>query len=137
MVMKNRTKNRASALQILFALDYFENYDETDLENLYYTIEDKPKDDEYCKSIVDGVLQNLDKIDEILGSFSQHWKLHRISGIDKNILRIAIYEMTFREDIPYKVAIDEACELSKIFGDCGSSSFVNGILDKVHKKHKK
>lgn len=78
-----------------------------------------------------GVLENSEEINRLIGSYSRHWRLERIAKIELGILRLAIYEMVYRPDIPLKVSINEAVELSKMFGDENSKGFINGILDAV------
>ena len=80
------------------------------------------------------VLEHVEEIDELLNKVSSGWKVNRMSKVDLNILRLAVYEMKYDEDVPFKVAINEAVELSKKFGGDESSSFVNGILGKIAKE---
>lgn len=135
--MKSRSENREYAMQVLYAGDVSYSKENTNISALT-GIEDKDMSDlAYGQELITGVEENKEKIDAIMAEHSQHWKLNRISPIDKNILRIAIYELIFRNDVPFKVVIDEACELSKKYGDEKSSSFINGVLDSIHKKNKK
>ncbi len=89
---------------------------------------------DFARGIFEGVLQNREEIDRLIESHSRHWKLYRMSRIDRNILRIAIYEFLHCEDIPPKVSIDEAIEIGKRFGTTESGPFINGILDQVCKR---
>ena len=93
-----------------------------------------PKVLSFARELVNGVAEKQKEIDEIIERFSKHWKLSRMSAIDRNILRLATYELLFRPDIPPKVSINEAVELAKAFGTDESASFVNGILDAIYKK---
>ncbi len=86
---------------------------------------------ELANTIVQGVKKNLSKIDQIIGNCAPEWPLDKISKVDLVILRIAIYEILYRDGTPSKVAIDEAVELAKEFGNDTSSKFVNGVLGKV------
>lgn len=88
---------------------------------------------EFAWKLVFGVWDNMDDIDETITRFSQHWKLARIARIELTILRLALFEMLWLDDVPMKVAINEAVELAKRFGDDNSKNFVNGILDAVAK----
>lgn len=91
-----------------------------------------PELDELCRfalELVQGVLAFREEIDQRLRSLSEHWRLERMSIVDRNILRLGAYEVLYRTDIPPKVSIDEAVELAKEYGDEKSSAFVNGILD--------
>ncbi len=85
----------------------------------------------FARQLVDGVLARQAEIDRKIENHSLHWKLHRMSCIDRNILRIAVYELLFCADIPPKVSINEAIEIAKTYGDKNSPAFVNGILDKI------
>ncbi len=87
----------------------------------------------FARELVQGVWDNRDELDGIIGRHSQHWKVGRIAKVELTILRLALYEMVYRADIPLKVAINEAIELSKRFGDDRSRNFINGILDAVAK----
>lgn len=92
-----------------------------------------PPDDlkEFAQKIVKGVSQHEEEIDVIIEHYSEHWRLRRMPVVDRNILRLAIFELMFCDDIPPKVVLNEAVELGKKFGSDKSGSFVNGILDKV------
>ena len=88
---------------------------------------------DFANSIVKGTSKDLSKINEIISKYADNWDIKRMAVIDKNILRMGIYEILYREDIPPKVSINEAIELAKKYGDVDSGKFVNGILDKVRK----
>ena len=81
--------------------------------------------------MVNGIIEKIDKIDQIIKSNVDNFEINRLSTIDRNVLRLAIYEMCYRDDIPAAVCINEAIEISKRFGTEESGSFVNGVLDKV------
>ena len=81
-----------------------------------------------------GAVENLSRIDEIIKKHVKNWEIDRMAVVDRNILRIAAYELLFIKEIPPKVSINEAIELAKRFGDVDSPRFVNGILDKVYKE---
>ncbi len=87
----------------------------------------------FAQGLVRGVWERREELDQIIHRHSKHWKLHRIAKVELAILRLALYEMLFRADIPLKVAINEAIELSKQFGDDNSRNFINGILDAAAK----
>jgi len=86
---------------------------------------------DFALELVRGVLDFREEIDKRIRSLSEHWRLERMSIVDRNILRLGAYEVLYRPDIPPKVTIDEAVELAKEYGDEKSGSFVNGILDKL------
>jgi len=85
----------------------------------------------FAKELLDGIDAHLDEINSLISEFSEHWRLDRMSTVDRNILRLAIYELLCRPDIPAKVSINEAVELGKKFGAEDSGAFINGILDRI------
>lgn len=85
----------------------------------------------YTRFLLSGVLKEQQKLDDYIAKASENWKISRITYVDKNILRVAIYEMLYSAEVPPKVAIDEALELGKKFGAEDSKDFINGILDRV------
>ncbi|MCK5851044.1 MAG: transcription antitermination factor NusB [Kiritimatiellae bacterium] len=85
----------------------------------------------FAENTVSGVLQNRRKIDETIAKYSENWNIRRIGGVEKSVMRIAVYEMLFCDDIPPVVSINEAVDISKYFSNKESGRFVNGILDKV------
>ncbi|MBI5345507.1 MAG: transcription antitermination factor NusB [Deltaproteobacteria bacterium] len=119
--MKGRHKEREKALQRLYNADISDNMpDAGELKG-------------YGLTLVEGVLERKGEIDSQIEANSDNWAIGRMPVVDRNILRIAVYELRYCPDTPYKVAIDEAVELAKRYGGEGSGAFVNGILDKVHK----
>ena len=94
---------------------------------------DMERQDSYAWTLVEGVFDNYDRIDEIITRHSQHWKLNRIAKVELTILRLSLFEMLYCPDIPFKVAMNEAIELAKDFGDDNSKTFVNGVLDAAAK----
>ncbi len=85
----------------------------------------------FADPLIRGVLEHRDAIDEKIKAHARNWELHRIATVDRNILRLAIYEMLWREDIPPVVSINEAVDIAKKFSTQDSGKFVNGILDKI------
>ena len=85
----------------------------------------------FTKQLIDGVRKNSERIDQEISQHSHNWKLNRMSFIDRNILRIAIFEILFCDEIPLKVSINEAIEIAKTYGDKNSAPFINGILDQI------
>jgi N utilization substance protein B len=83
----------------------------------------------FANQLLDGVLLNLDEIDHELTTQTSHWRLDRLAAVDRNILRLAFYELLFQRDTPPAVVIDEAIEIAKRFGSGESARFVNGVLD--------
>ncbi|MBW8863361.1 MAG: transcription antitermination factor NusB [Verrucomicrobia bacterium] len=85
----------------------------------------------FAEPLIKGVLQHRDAIDEQIKKHAKNWDFHRIAAVDRNIMRLAIYEMLYREDIPPVVSINEAVDIAKKFSTQDSGKFVNGILDKI------
>lgn len=127
-------KARVYALEICYQLDILNSMNE---ESVQRVLDQKNLNrDIYSRvsMIVSGVIRNLSYIDGLLSKYSTNWDISRMSYIDRNILRIAIYEMLFVSDVPDIVAIDEAIEISKIYGAQDSGKFINGILDTIRKE---
>jgi N utilization substance protein B len=87
--------------------------------------------DPFYREIVDGVLSNREAIDSVIGLASRNWSIARMALVDRNILRVAVYEILYRADVPTKVAINEAIEIAKEFASPEGHTFINGVLDKV------
>lgn len=130
--MKRRLA-RECAFKILFMVDIGDN----NLEGaLSYVLEDEgasDKEQSFCRELVNGVLENKDELDRKLSVYLVKWKFDRLAAAVRSILRLALYEMLYRSDVPEVVSINEAIEITKIYQDEESSRFVNGILDKVRK----
>ena len=89
---------------------------------------------EFADRLVMGVIDNQKTIDELIEKHTEHWALDRLTAVDRNVLRMAIYELTGESSVPAKVTINEAIEIAKRYGDDRSSAFVNGILDHIVKQ---
>ena len=114
------------------------NLHENLLENCFTGASEKPENNQkYSLDLVKLTQKNIEKIDGIIDDNSKNWDLKRIALTDKLVLRLAIAEMLHFEDVPHKVSISEAVEISKVFGTKDSGPFVNGILDAVFKKMNK
>ena len=85
----------------------------------------------FFDTLTEGVLDNLEEIDAAIANRSKNWKVYRMSSVDRNALRVGVFEILFLEDVPDKVAINEAIEIGKHFGTAESGAFINGILDAV------
>jgi N utilization substance protein B len=97
-------------------------------------IKDVPVLTSYVRQLIEGIHSHKQQIDDLLGEYLKGWQMDRLSRVDKQILRLATYEMVFKEDVPPKVVINEAIELSKHFGTEESGKFVNGVLGKMIKE---
>lgn len=130
-----RRKARIIALQTLYESDCSRHKPDEVLARL---LEEKPLSEElatFARSLVEGVLQNRPRIDEIIKKFAPAFPVNQIAVIDRNVLRLAIFEILFDNKVPVKVAINEAVELAKVFGSDGSRRFVNGVLGAVVAHH--
>lgn len=131
----NRKKSREIAMELLFGMTLSKNTLEETVEHFIEEYEMKLKtiDVEYIKNILEVVEKNKEIIDEKITVALVNWKLHRISKVNLTILRLAVAEMLYLEDVPEKVAINEALELTKTYSDEKSVAFVNGVLDNTFK----
>lgn len=91
---------------------------------------------EYARTLVSGTVEKVEEIDALIAGQADNWRLSRMPVVDRNVLRLAIYELIVEEDIPKLVVVDEAIELAKRFGSENSSRFVNGLLDGLLKQHR-
>lgn len=130
--MGSRTKARECALQALYQLDTSGGTADAALQGLFAHFEDADAADKrFAEQLVRGVQDVRPEIDEIIQRYSTNWKLDRMARVDRNILRLGVYELLRRGDVPIKVTLNEAVELGKKFGSEESSAFVNGVLDKI------
>ncbi|MDZ4678383.1 MAG: transcription antitermination factor NusB [Oligoflexia bacterium] len=129
-----RRRSREIALQILFQTEFTSHTPEQALALYLENFEADPETKEFAMRLVNGVGEHRQELDSIIQSHSQNWKVHRMAFVDKNILRIATFELKFlSSEIPTNVVIDEAIEIGKRFGSQETSSFVNGVLDNISK----
>jgi N utilization substance protein B len=131
-----RRQARESAMQVLFQVDVGKVEVETAFKYLQENFVLADRDMEFARYLVEGVTSKLPELDEVIAGFSRDWQLERLAAVDRNILRLALFEILFDEQIPYSVSINEAVELAKIYGGEKSSKFVNGILSSVVHKEK-
>lgn len=136
--MANRHLARSLILQTLYQWDFHGNSKE-EIQNILETNtkEFAPdlENDVFTKELLSGVLHHQNEIDATLSTFASEWPLEQITIIDRNVLRIGIYELLFDPAIPAKVAMNEAIELAKSFGGHASGKFVNGVLGAIHKEN--
>lgn len=131
----NRTRARAVALQILFQEEL--NPGSAAVFGETYINEELPDNEPlrlFCRALVSGTRLHREAIDRQIADLARHWSLERMAATDRNILRLAVFEMLYQET-PRPVVINEAVNLAKTFGDNSSAAFVNGILDKVTSHH--
>ena len=149
--MSNRRQSREMALQMLYqsdlartpgdqvvaAFDPVANLENDGAgEDPFASVEALPSEAlPYAQALVRGTLENVEEIDTLIRQQADHWRLERMPAVDRNILRLAVYEFLYQQDVPKIVVMDEAIELAKTFGSEQSSSFVNGLLDGLLKQH--
>jgi N utilization substance protein B len=126
--MKVRHKARVAALQSLFEIDCTGHHPTVVVERRLEDSTLPESGEEFVRDLVDGVGEHREKLDQLIGRYAPEWPVEQIAIIDRNILRIAIYEILFGDDTPTKVAINEAVELAKEYGSDSSGRFVNGVL---------
>jgi len=133
--MRKRTKAREFALQILYQVEISKNGLQNCLNDFWKNRECTTNDAirEFTESLVRGICDRREEIDKVITKATENWQLSRMAAVDRNILRMASYELLFMPDIPPKVSINEAIDIAKKYGDQDSSKFVNGVLDKINK----
>jgi len=136
--MGTRRQSRKRAMQILFELDVNKQDTEVVLRHAWKQQEDLPSSArKFTESLVRGTVEHLKEVDDLIKSYADNWDIKRINGIDKNVMRVALYEMLYCDDIPPVVSINEAVDIAKEYGDVKSGQFVNGILDRARKDLKR
>jgi len=134
--MSNRHLTRVLIVQTLFTWDFYNkkkdifNILDDNIKNFSY----KKVDLIFLKKTIQGVLDNLEKINKEITLHAPEWPIEQITILDRNVLRIGIYELLFNSEVPQKVAINEAIEIAKIFGGSSSGKFINGVLGSIYKK---
>lgn len=126
--MKSRTKARGIALQVLYEFDMTGHPLGDSLEARFSEDPMEEQLEEFARQIVIGVIPIVDKLDNVITAHAPEWPLDQVAVIDRNILRIALWEFAVEKCTPVKVAINEAIELAKVYGSDSSSRFVNGVL---------
>ncbi len=128
----DRRRSREMALQVLYQMEHGSAGAEEALELFAANFDAPPRQLDYTRALVLGIAEHAQEIDQALSEVSRRWKLTRMARVDRNILRLAAYEMLFSQGrVPPKVAINEAVELAKRFGGNDSPSFVNAVLDNL------
>ena len=135
--MGKRRKSRELAVKVLFHIEYNHDNPKEAFDLIFERFSQGKLSISFSKGLVFGVCENKKTLDKVISQASRNWKITRMSQVDKCILRIAIFEILFMEDIPPRVSIDEAVELGKKYGSEDSSRFINGVLDKIYKFQEK
>ena len=133
--MGRRRKAREVALQFLYQLDQHGETDPTAHEAEFWARH--PVDEQthaFVSELVRGVTGRHAEVDKLIAQYTEHWDIDRMAVVDRNILRLAVWELLDHPSVPPKVAINEAIEIAKKFGTGESSRFINGVLDRIHKE---
>lgn len=129
--MGSRRRGREAALQMLFQMDVSEVSPEQAVQSYWAHLCATKEGEQFANVLIRGWAAQRDRIDEIIRDVSQHWRLERMAKVDRNILRLATYELMALDDVPRRVTLNEAVELAKRYGSEGSAGFVNGVLDRI------
>ncbi|MFH1426531.1 MAG: transcription antitermination factor NusB [Candidatus Kerfeldbacteria bacterium] len=137
--MSNRHLGRTIAMQSLFEWDFNDGRMKMEDVMEHNLAEFAPKFDdiEFTERLVAGVVDNMDVLNDMIRTYAPDWPLEQITIVDRNVLRLGIYELKFDKEIPPKVAINEAIELAKTFGGPSSGKFVNGVLGSIYREMEK
>lgn len=138
MVSGNRRRAREIALQVLYQLDTQDLLSADQGLGLFWQHlgeQDEVKNDDagsrsFADDLVRGAREHRDDIDAVISKASRNWRLERMARVDRNLLRLAVYELKYCVDVPVKVAINEAIEIAKRYGSGDSPAFINGVLDR-------
>jgi transcription antitermination protein NusB len=129
--MGARRKAREMAMQALFFMDERRDFSEAMFVRFCANFAPKSEVRPYFQRLVQGVLRHRTDLDALIERFSENWSLNRMSGVDRNLMRIAVFELVCCRDIPAKVSINEAVDIGKKFGTEESGAFINGIVDSI------
>jgi N utilization substance protein B len=132
--MGSRRTARERALQALYQLEMTDGKPTEALESAWAAAgaeRPDPEAEEFARKLVEGVWSNVTEIDAVIQTHSHHWRVERMTRIDRNVLRLGIFELKYLLEIPGRVSINEAVELGKRFGTEESSAFINGLLDRI------
>ena len=130
MAAVSRSRCREWALQVLYQAEYL-GHRTGEVIRYYRHFQERDKVPAYLTKLVEGVTAHQEELDALIKEHSEHWRLERMAAVDRNLLRLALYELLHQPAIPAKVVINEAVELAKRYGSEDSGSFINGILDRI------
>lgn len=132
--MGKRRKARESTLQILFQLEFDRSQPEKAIDRYWEDREASEEIKTYSRWLVEGILSHQEEIDTLIQSVSKHWRLTRMAVVDRNILRLAVFELLYEKNIVPAIVINEAIEIAKKYSNEEAAKFVNGLLDAVRKQ---
>ncbi|MGM0501726.1 MAG: transcription antitermination factor NusB [Bacillota bacterium] len=126
-----RHQSREIAVQVLYQIDIKQDSLESNLDDLQEEHPNLELEDSFLADIINGTYQHIAEIDQLVNDNIDNWKVKRMAKVDRNVIRLAIYELLYQDDIPVAVSINEAVELAKSFSNQESAKFVNGVLAKL------
>ncbi len=129
--MRRRTKARELVLKFLYQIDITKDKWQEAIIDFWQERDVEEDIKQFANLLIEGTFKQLDYIDSVIANSAENWEFKRMAIVDRNIMRMACFEMLFRPDIPPKVSINEAINLAKKYGDVESGKFVNGILDRI------
>lgn len=129
--MGTRRKGREAALQILYQIDMAGVSAEQAIRDYWLLLAPSREGEDFANLLVRGYCSEAESIDEVIRGVSQHWRFERMIRVDRNILRLSVYELKHVDDVPRRVTLNEAIELAKKYGTESSPGFVNGVLDRI------
>ncbi len=135
--MKTRHQARIWVIQFLFQMDFSQPDFEESLTQFWETRKANAKTILFTNDLIRGVEERKVACDALIEKHTTNWDLSRLGAVDRNVMRLALFEILYRPDIPAVVSINEAVELAKAFGDTESGKFVNGVLDTIHQRLKR
>ena len=136
MAAYSRSQCREWALKFLYQADFAGGHSREDLDRFWSHFKPEgPGAPAYLRELAAGVTSHQDELDSLIARYSEHWRLERMTVVDRNLLRLAAFELLYQPKIPPKVVLNEAIELAKRFSSDDSGAFVNGILDQIRAAH--
>jgi len=132
--VNGRRETREWIMQFLFQLDFNPEPIDIALKDFWEEKNPKEREKQYAEEVIKGVVQHKDELDERLSKYATRWNSDRMGGVDRAVMRVALYEMLHREDVPPIVSINEAVHFAKDFSSFQSGRFVNGVLDRIRKE---
>ncbi len=131
-----RKNARVGAMQLLYSMELNKDFSHENIEKFFENYDFSESEKSYINSVISELVNNLDSVDEVLSDNLQGWTIPRLATVDREILRVAIFEFLYRKDIPVEVSINEAVEIAKKYSSEESPKFVNGILASILKNLK-
>ncbi|MBL7574938.1 NusB antitermination factor [Peptoniphilus asaccharolyticus DSM 20463] len=129
----SRKKARIGQMQLLYQMDLVGKFDAEELELFLENFSFSDDEIEYINAAIPQLIDNIEEIDSVIEKNLERWSLKRLARVDRAILRIAVFEMLYRNDIPEEVSINEAIEIAKVYGSSESQKFINGILGSIYR----